>query len=210
MSLPNQPRQEGEFPDWEALYRNEPVQSLPWFTTEVDQDLARILAEEGITAGTFLDLGTGPGTQAAWLAAQGFRVTASDLSLSAIAAAEKYARQRGVCVAFVEDDILATFLEGPFDFIFDRGCFHVLPPAARERYVQTLHRLLAPHGRLFLKCFSARETVVRGPYRFAPQDLVGIFGSHFQVLKSWESRFEGTLAEQPLALFTVLQPRGQP
>ncbi|MBF0627562.1 MAG: class I SAM-dependent methyltransferase [Magnetococcales bacterium] len=201
------PRQIGEFPDWESRYQNQPVTALPWFTTEPDGDLVRTLESRSITSGHFLDLGTGPGTQAAWLARRGFRVTGSDLARNAIAAAQDYCRQQKVQVELVVDDILATTLQGPFDQIFDRGCFHVLPPEHRARYVETLHRLLHPRGLLLLKCFHVLErTMEGGPYRFAPEEIARIFSSSFRVLESRESRFEGTLAHQPVALFTLLQP----
>ncbi|MBF0427734.1 MAG: methyltransferase domain-containing protein [Magnetococcales bacterium] len=201
-------RKEGEFPDWETLYNTEPVQTLPWFTLEPDLDLVCTLKEHHISSGTFLDLGTGPGTQAVWLAKQGFQVTGSDLSLSAIAAAEHYARSQGVCVALVEDDILASSLEGPFDYIFDRGCFHVLPPEARAVYVQTAFRLLNPQGRLLLKCFHVKETGMQGgPHRFSTELIRSTFSSHFELLTSHETHFEGTRSPNPLALFNILQPR---
>ncbi|MBF0271945.1 MAG: class I SAM-dependent methyltransferase [Magnetococcales bacterium] len=205
------PRQIGEFSDWESRYQSQPVTQLPWFTTDPDRDLLATLEGRRIDSGRFLDLGTGPGTQAAWLAQRGFRVTGSDLSATAIAAAGDYCRERGVEVALVVDDILASALPGPFEWIFDRGCFHVLPPESRGRYVQTVHRLVDPNGLLLLKCFHVKETLMEGgPYRFAPEDIEAIFSSHFRVLESRETRFEGTLDHQPVALFTLLQPLDRP
>ena len=68
-------------------------------------------------------------------------MTASDVSPVAVAYAyaARTAGERGVEVTFVQDDVLATHLTGPFDAVFDRGCFHVL--------VETMHRLLAPSSR---------------------------------------------------------------
>ncbi|MEO5378065.1 MAG: class I SAM-dependent methyltransferase [Magnetococcus sp. DMHC-6] len=206
MSMLDHPRREGEFLDWEKLYQTEPVESMPWYTPHLDPDLEQALKEFKINSGHFLDLGTGPGTQAALLAGMGFRVTASDLSGAALGEADKLARQRGVCIAFVEDNILTSELEGPFDYIFDRGCFHTLPPEQREIYVNTVHHLLSPNGKLFLKCFSVLESSERGPYRFSPQMIQTLFASRFQILTSRESHFEGTLPEKPKALFNIMVP----
>ncbi len=205
MSLLNKPRQEGEFPDWEQLYQTEAVQTLPWYFEGADHDLQQILTREQIVEGRFLDVGTGPGTQAVWLAGAGFEVTGSDLSKTAIAAAQAYALAQGVRVNFVQDDILASALEGPFDYIFDRGCFHVLPPESRSIYLATMQHLLSRNGRLFLKCFIVKEQGVRGPYRFSPQSIETLFAHHFQLLESWESHYEGNHPENPKALFTVFQ-----
>ncbi|MBF0165853.1 MAG: class I SAM-dependent methyltransferase [Magnetococcales bacterium] len=202
------PRQIGEFPDWESRYQRDPIEKLPWYTVEPDGDLLATLSTRAIRKGHFLDLGTGPGTQAVWLARQGFQVTGSDLSQTALDAARHYAHDAGVEVTWVIDDILNTTLNGPFDWIFDRGCFHVLPPERRADYVATLHRLLAPGGLLLLKTFHVLETAMEGgPYRFDDATIDQLFSGHFQRLESRASRFEGAIEQQPVALFTLLAPR---
>ena len=71
-------------------------------------------------------------------------------------------------VNFMVDNILETQLdEEAFDFIFDRGCFHVLAPEKRTDYVKTIHKTLAKDGFLFLKCFSIKEPMTEGPYKFS-------------------------------------------
>ncbi|MFQ5736304.1 MAG: class I SAM-dependent methyltransferase [Thermodesulfobacteriota bacterium] len=196
---------EREFRDWEKLYREEKVEELPWFHRGLDHDLARALEELGLKGGTALDLGTGPGTQAMALARRGFKVTATDLSETAITNAAVEARKNGLDIEWMPDDILDTRLSGPFDFVFDRGCFHVLPPDRREDYARTLARLVRPGGYLFLKCFSHLETMDGGPYRFTPEQLREIFSGLFTVAQVRKSVFLGTLKEPPKALFCVLK-----
>jgi ubiquinone/menaquinone biosynthesis C-methylase UbiE len=77
-------------------------------------------------------LNTGPGTQDIWLAKRRFKVTGSDLSEAAINRARTiYANEKNV--NFIVDNILHTmFKDNEFDYIFDRGCFHVLLPADRQ------------------------------------------------------------------------------
>lgn len=196
---------EREFPDWEKLYRDERAESLPWYHEPLDADFAAALKEFAISSGNALDLGTGPGTQAMALSARGLKVTATDLSATAVANAAAIARGKGLDIVWLEDDILKTRLEGGFDFIFDRGCFHVLPPAARGEYAATVHRLLNPGGYLFLKCFSHLETMEGGPYRFTPASLRAIFASLFTVRSIRASSFMGTLEKAPKALFCVMR-----
>ncbi|WP_130470756.1 SAM-dependent methyltransferase [Candidatus Magnetaquicoccus inordinatus] len=207
MSELAKPRQEGDFPHWETLYQTEPVEKMPWYTTAADQDLQRVIESHALRSGHFLDVGTGPGTQAAWLAAQGLKVTATDLSPAAVAAAAAYAQSQGVTVTTLVDDILHSGLTGPFDAVLDRGCFHVLPPESRATYVQTIYRLLQEQGLLLLKCFSLQESTIKGPYRFSPETLHPLFADHCRTLQQWESHYEGSLPQPPKALFTLLQSR---
>jgi SAM-dependent methyltransferase len=111
------------FPDWNLLYKNEKVMNMPWYNENLDFDLEEEITQRKLATGKFLDLGTGPGTQAIQLSKLGFVVTASDLSEHAI---EK-ARNLSGDVNFIVDDILNSKLkENEFDYVFDRGCFHVL------------------------------------------------------------------------------------
>ena len=193
------------FPSWEELYKQDVIEKLPWYWPELDPDLDAALARQGLTAGRFLDEGTGPGTQAIALAERGFMVTAADLSPAAIAYASRKAADRGVHVSFVQDDVLASRLTGPFDAVFDRGCFHVLAPAQRKGYVETIHALTSPSGWLFLKTFSHREPGEQGPHRFSPEDIRATFAARFDVVEVRETVYQGQLDPFPKALFAELR-----
>jgi SAM-dependent methyltransferase len=197
------------FPVWEQLYQNEGIEKLPWYCAELDPDLDRALARYGVTGGRIADLGTGPGTQAIELAARGYDATGTDVARAALDYAAERAKERGVSPRFLVDDVLATKLEGPFDAIFDRGCFHVLSPEDRDRYVDNAHRLLAPRAYLFLKTFSHHQPGGQGPHRFSPDDIRRIFaaGDRFEVLESIETVYQGQLDPFPKALFTVMRRR---
>ncbi|EYF04638.1 SAM-dependent methyltransferase [Chondromyces apiculatus] len=196
-----------QFPEWESLYRDGAVTEMPWYHPELDGDLESALKRLGITSGKALDLGTGPGTQALSLAERGFEVTGSDLSTSAVDKAEALARERGLSVRFVQDDILNSQIEGPFEVIFDRGCFHVLPPERRGEYVRVVHGLTAPGGHFFLKCFSTRQPGDLGPYQFDAAQIQSLFGNHFEVQSIDETVYLGQRDPAPRALFCVLAPR---
>jgi SAM-dependent methyltransferase len=195
------------FPNWEELYKATAKETMPWYYPALDPDLERALAAQGITAGKALDLGTGPATQALALAERGFTVTGTDLSASAVAGAVEAARQRGVAARFLEDDILASRLDEAFDVVFDRGCFHVLPPDRRSDYALTLARLLAPRGFFFLKCFSVNERGNEAPHRFAPGDIHQVFDPHVEILGIEETVYQGTLQPLPRALFCSMRAR---
>jgi len=199
--------QQRPFPGWDAMYQQQAIETMPWFYHELDDDLRQALDRLGLRRGAALDLGTGPGTQAMQLAQRGFAVTAVDISEAAIRLAREKAEAQGLTIAWQQDDVLATRLSGPFDLIFDRGCFHVLPPERRPDYASTIAGLLKPGGFFFLKCFSHLQPGTQGPHRFTPEQIHEIFGSQLQVQSIEETVYQGTLDPLPHALFCVLQQK---
>lgn len=192
-----------QFPNWDSLYLDErEVEDLPWFNKDLDKDLQAELDLRNIRNGRFLDLGTGPATQALHLANLDFDVTGTDISENAIRRAKRTGRAR-----FVVDDILDSRLEGKFDYIFDRGCFHVLPVSARAKYVKNVARILDDRGLLFLKCFSSLEPTSGGPFKFTPDMIRQIFSSEFDLVSVKETVYQGTLNPFPKALFAVMQKK---
>ncbi len=206
-------RKISSFNDWNELYRKEKVENMPWFSPKLDHDLDEALKN---VVGRFaslasnkkiLSLGEGPGTQAIELAKKGYSVTATDVSEAAVRKAEARAKKEGAKINFVVDDIVKTKLKEKFSAVFDRGCFHVLEPEDRQKYVKNVYNLLSEGGLLFLKCFSFKEkrrtydrrssSTLGGPHRFKPEEIKEIFGKHFDVLSITETYFEGTLEEKP-------------
>ncbi|HAG85772.1 MAG TPA: class I SAM-dependent methyltransferase [Cyanobacteria bacterium UBA12227] len=197
--------QRRELPDWKQLYREKEVETMPWFNPNLDPDLDQALTKLNLHTGTLLDLGTGPGTQAMALAKQGFTVTGTDISDAAINRLKEIAKEKGLDIDFRQDDILNSNLNQEFDFIFDRGCFHVFQPEQRQDYVRVVSRLMKPKGYLFLKCFSHLETREEGPYRFTAEEIGEIFGSQFNVCSVEDTVYQGTLEQFPKALFCILE-----
>jgi cyclopropane fatty-acyl-phospholipid synthase-like methyltransferase len=197
--------QSPQFLGWEERYQHQAVETMPWFYPALDDDLQQALDALGMWSGSALDLGTGPGTQAMQLARRGFAVTATDISAAAIRRAHETAAAQGLAITWQQDDILSSQLSGPFDLIFDRGCFHVLPPERRPDYVRTVAGLLKRGGYFFLKCFSDRQPGTQGPHRFTPTQIREVFSSKLQVHSVTETVYQGTLDPLPRALFCILQ-----
>jgi ferredoxin-NADP reductase len=196
-----------QFPDWDKLYAQTPADQMPWYYAELDPDVARALEVHHVARGRALDVGSGSGTQAIALAALGFDATGSDLSAAAVAGAAERAAQRGSGARFVTDDILSSQLDGSYDLILDRGCFHVLAPERRADYVSAIAARLSPGGVLLLKCFADDEPERGGPHHFSPDDIRALFGARFQVVEITRTVYQGTLDPLPRALFSVLKAR---
>lgn len=192
-----------EFPDWDSFYKQNDVEVMPWYEKNLDLDLSEEI--QFLKKGNFLDLGMGPGTQAIELAKKGFRVTGSDISRSAI---EK-ARLSTKNVNFEIDDILNSKFESEsFDYILDRGCFHVLSIDDRETYLNQIKRILKKNGIIFLKCMSKDEKNLpddKGPHKFFKNEIVHYFQNDFDIKKSKDTVYYGTLKPLPKALFFVME-----
>lgn len=196
---------EQQLPHWEEFYQSNQLETMPWFNPELDDDLRQALDHLGVKSGAALDLGTGPGTQAVHLARRGFTVTATDISAAAIQQAQAKAGEQEPVITWAQDDILETRLDGQFDLIFDRGCFHVLAPEQRPEYVKTVGKLLRPGGYFCLKCMSRLQPGEVGPYRFTPEQVREIFGGQLTVLSIDDTIYQGTLDPPPHALFCVMR-----
>lgn len=192
--------------DWNTIYSEMPVEEMGWYYPALDPDLEDALKKLDLQSGTFLDLGTGPGTQAVELAKKGFLVTGTDISGDAIANASKLSDK----VEFVQDDILHSGLTRQFDLIFDRGCFHTLSEENRGKYVDTVRRLLKKEGLLFLKCFSNKNPDSdRGPYHFSKKMIERIFGGHFIIESMEDAEYQGTRHPRPKALFVIMKMKSK-
>ncbi|MDQ4013293.1 MAG: class I SAM-dependent methyltransferase [Thermoproteota archaeon] len=201
---------EKDFPDWDNLYSNQKVETMPWYNEQLDSDLEEELERRKVSKGRILDLGTGPATQAIQLAKRGLEVTGSDVSDAAINRAKAVYghNNRDTKISFTVDDILNSKMEDKmFDYVFDRGCFHVLPIEKRPVYVSEINRILDDKGILFLKCFSTKEPRQEGPYKFSENEIRQLFGNGFVIISVKDTVYQGTLNPLPRALFVVMNKR---
>ena len=140
---------------------------------------------DGLTA---LDLGCGLGRNARWLARQGYAVTGLDLSPYAIGQAREQTSDPNI--RYLEGDVLRDPIPGgPFDVVYDSGCFHHLPPHRRLSYLHTLRQVLKPGGWFGLCTFAwgqmgseksdvelLRQGQLEGGVGYTLNDLRQIFG----------------------------------
>ncbi|MEV4877139.1 class I SAM-dependent methyltransferase [Streptomyces cyaneofuscatus] len=152
---------------WDGFYEDR-AKPVPFFAEKPDESLVSYVDRGLVTPGRALELGCGPGRNAHALASLGFDVDAIDLSPAAIAWAEERAEVPGAGARFHCGDAFVLTsdgadgaggaeLAGPYDLIYDSGCFHHLPPHRRISYLALLDRCLAPGGHFALTCFAAGE-----------------------------------------------------
>jgi hypothetical protein len=114
LSIPRRPLAAGILPHgpagveliqrWDRPYRGQ--QRPGWDTGLVAEDLRRAVREGLIRPGRVVELGCGSGTNAIYLASQGFEVTAIDVAPTSLAIAEAKANEAGVQVRWVLADVL--------------------------------------------------------------------------------------------------------
>ena len=139
---------------WDGFYADRD-RSVPFFAAKPDENLVSYVANGLVRPGRALDLGCGPGRNTMYLASAGFTVDAIDLSPTAISWASERLEQVGDTVALMCGNAFTHDLGGPYDLIYDSGCFHHLPPHRRVSYLRLLEQELAPGGHLGLTCFAA-------------------------------------------------------
>jgi len=119
--------------------------SPPWDTGVSPPELTAFIAAH--PAGRALDLGCGTGTNLVSLSRAGWEVVGVDFALKATEAAKKKLKSAGLSGRVIQGDVTRIDLQGSsFDLVLDIGCFHGLPAASRERYIQNLPVLLANGG----------------------------------------------------------------
>lgn len=174
---------------WDERYK---TGDTPWETGQASSELQRVLAESTIQHCRALELGCGTGASAVWLAQQGFDVTACDLSTLAIDRARQRAKEARVSINFFVADVLRppTDLADPFDFFFDRGCYHVVRREDVTAYLETLRRLTRPGTLGLVLTGNAREPHEPGPPVVTEEQVRAELGKLFEIVRLREFRFD--------------------
>ena len=143
---------------WEGAYKSGHYTEMPWEKNRAEEDLVRLVEGKKVKKGSVLDICCGAGTHSIYLAKKGFDVTGIDISDTAIKTAKERAKASKAKADFLVGNAFnLKFREKEFDFIFDRGCFHHVPPKYRRRYISGIYRVLKNRGRYLLMCFSSRN-----------------------------------------------------
>ncbi|WP_030275640.1 FAD-dependent oxidoreductase [Streptomyces sp. NRRL B-24484] len=105
----------------------------------------------GERPGRALDLGCGEGADAVWLAEQGWRVTAVDISAVALGRAAEHAREAGVAgrIEFRRADLAEAFPEGSWDLVCAQY-LHSEVELPRDAILRRAAAAVAPGGTLLV------------------------------------------------------------
>jgi SAM-dependent methyltransferase len=178
-------------PSWNESYA---AGELPWDTGEAEPLLVEFVTSGGIRPAQTLEIGAGTGTNALWLAERGFDVLGIDVAPLAVERATAKLDGRGLGCRFETLDILAASPpEGPFQFVFDRGCFHVFDePEERARFAAQVAAALVPGG-LWLSLIGSTEGAPReiGPPRRSAREVILAIEPALELVELRAAEFHG-------------------
>ncbi|MFJ8580039.1 class I SAM-dependent methyltransferase [Micromonospora sp. NPDC093277] len=130
---------------WDELYQQ---RDQVW-SGRVNSVLAEVV--DPLPPGTALDLGCGEGGDAIWLAGRGWRVTAVDVSATALGRLSAAATRAGVesRITAARHDLTRTFPAGQYDLVSAQFLQSPLE-LPRESVLRAAARAVAPGGRLLV------------------------------------------------------------
>jgi cyclopropane fatty-acyl-phospholipid synthase-like methyltransferase len=181
----------------EQIYRDIPLDNIPWNLKKPPDILVKAVETEKITPCKTVDLGCGAGNYAVWFAERGFDVTGIDISSNAIRFANQLAQERNVECRFIISDLLGDLsrYHEEFDFVYDWEVLHHIAFEDRENYIENVHSLLRPDGIYFSLCFSIKDKDFGGEgnirktrigtilYFSSEEELRTLYSHHFHILE---------------------------
>jgi len=181
-------------PSWNDSYASgEPP---PWDTGMADPMLVEIVESHVVAPGRTLEVGCGTGSNAIYLAQHGFDVVGIDISPLAIEKARDNAHGR--CRFETVDFLSEATPGGPFEFVFDRGCFHVFDKAReRTRFAEKVAAALVEDG-LWVSLIGSTEGARRdqGPPRRSARDVMNAIEPSLEIVLLRSTEF--TVDEEQL------------
>ncbi len=171
---------------------------LPWDTGQPEPLLVEFATSSSVKPGPMLEIGAGTGTNSIWMAERGFDVLGVDISPLAVEKAR--AKMEGLalrCRFAALDFLAATPPDGPFQFVFDRGCFHVFDePDERQRFAARVAAALAPGG-LWLSLIGSTEGAPRevGPPRRSAVEVTLAIEPALEIVELRSAEFHGINAK---------------
>jgi SAM-dependent methyltransferase len=155
-----------------------------WDSTQPRPELTELT--RGRPPGRALDLGCGTGTDAIYLAGQGWQAVGVDFVPEAIATARSRAAASGSSASFAVGDVTRlreAGVRGDFDLVIDIGCYHAIPVRLRDSYATEVAAVTRPGADLYLAGISDPPTAWRllGARGVSAGDLRRRFGADFSL-----------------------------
>jgi SAM-dependent methyltransferase len=163
---------------WDAPYRRNRMPG--WDVGRPCSHLVSGVEQEVFRPGRAIVFGCGTGTNAIYLARQGFDVTGVDVAPSALAIAARKAGEAGVNVRWLLADVVALPKLEAFDLVFDRGCYHHICQYDSEGYVETLRRISHSGTQVLILAGSPADGSRGGPPRIPEAKIRQDFSDLFE------------------------------
>lgn len=180
---------------WDSFYEDR-TKDIPFFKVKgPDENLVEYISK-GFAPKRVLEIGSGPGRNAIYMAKQGCSVTALDISEKAIEWAIERANEQQVnldfhCVSLFDFE----FEPHSYDFIYDCGMFHHLAPHRRLTYLDIIKKALKKGGHFGIVCFNTegaldtpdwevyKERSLKGGIGYTEERLKEVFVGDFNIIE---------------------------
>jgi SAM-dependent methyltransferase len=176
-----------EILDWDSTYREQGgfEGPPPWNIGEPQPELAALMAA-GKFRSDVLDAGCGFAELSLALATAGYTVVGIDLTPTAVAAATKAAKERGLTTASFEQADITSFTgyDDRFSTVVDSTLFHSLPVEARDDYLRSVHRAAAPGAHYYVLVFAKGAfpaEMEQGPNQVDEDELRAAVSKHWEI-----------------------------
>jgi len=183
---------------------------MPWDHNEADNNLVDMVEVWPMEPCKTLEIGCGTGTDAIWLAEQGFDVTACDLSEIAIGLAKEKLVGKDVQCKFRVLDFMNEKIEtAPFKLVFDRGFFHSFDSEKkRKKFAKRVAKNLTDDG-LWLTLVGSKDRPLAetGPPRRSALDIISAAEPYFRILSLNASYFGGDRPDPARNWVCMMQKR---
>ena len=172
---------------YDLIYRFVPVDWVFGPSSQLE-NFVDLAVDGRIEPGSAITLGCGVGRETIHLAKKGFSVIGLDFSPTAIQKARRRAKQEGVDIDFVVDDLTKLqHTSGTYDLVMDFGAFNDLSQNARDLYMKNVLPLIKPGAYYVMFSFDKM---------LHPDEVTQRFGDKFKIEvlhKGPEIRFPGVL-----------------
>ena len=157
----------------------------PWDAVMPRELVEIISGPDALPAGRALDMGSGKGGKAVFMALHGWHVTAVENVPRAIREARRRADAAGVRVDFREGDVTRLGelgLEPGYSLVFDFGCYHGLGQSQRAAYAQGVNAVTGKGATLVLMGFTHALPPV--PSGVSESELQGHLGEEWRPVET--------------------------
>jgi len=167
--------------------------NLPWNINRPDFNLVNTIREFDIQPCKALDLGCGTGDNVFGAVKNGFIVTGIDISDKAIKIAKEKADKNNLKAEFFVRDLFKEEIPGaPYEFIFDRGCFHTFDKKKqRKDYARIVASLLKKDGLWLTLAGNVDDgRLETGPPKRSALDIATAVEPWFEIILLKQGRFD--------------------
>jgi tellurite methyltransferase len=145
------------------LYEKRYDQDKYYWGTDPSSTCRRVAELLSYSPVKILDIGSGEGRDAVYLASKGHHVTAFDASRKGIEKTQRLAERAGVAIRAFVADINRYRLSEEFDVIFSTGTFQYIPPSLRSEIIANYRQFTKPDGLNAFSVFVDKPFIPEAP-----------------------------------------------